>query len=115
MINGTPEASIYNRLTSIQGKYIPFNLGLLILDTPIVLPGLVKTSHALLLSFAGHKLGFADFGKVEDVKAQVSKGLRAIHRLGICHGDPRMANFLINDKGEVRIIDFDCAQVEPEG
>ena len=36
--------------------------------------------------------------------------MQSIHRAGVCHGDLRYNNLLINDSGEVAIIDFDRAK-----
>lgn len=38
------------------------------------------------------------------------KALKGIHNAGILHTDLRIDNLAVNDKGEVFIIDFDCAE-----
>jgi len=39
--------------------------------------------------------------------------LEEIHHAGILHGDIRRQNLLINDSGEVAIIDFDQSMESP--
>jgi tRNA A-37 threonylcarbamoyl transferase component Bud32 len=39
--------------------------------------------------------------------------LEEIHQAGILHGDIRRQNLLINDSGEVAIIDFDQSMESP--
>ena len=36
--------------------------------------------------------------------------LNSIHKAGIIHGNLRLDNMLVNDTGEVAIVDFDQAQ-----
>ncbi|CAB4420657.1 unnamed protein product [Rhizophagus irregularis] len=43
-------------------------------------------------------------------KLRAIKGLNAIHNHGILHNDIRKENILINDNGEVYLIDFGMAR-----
>lgn len=43
---------------------------------------------------------------VTEIVAQASEGLRALHQLGLHHGDLSPSNLLIDDQGLVKIIDF---------
>lgn len=40
--------------------------------------------------------------------------LQSMHDLGVCHGDLRLENLLLNSSGEVCIIDFDLAIMNSE-
>jgi serine/threonine protein phosphatase PrpC len=53
-----------------------------------------------------------DLESVRRIVEQVVKGLRALHRAGIVHGDLRPENVLIDRDGVVKIIDFGSARVE---
>src|SRR5690606_22261785 len=43
---------------------------------------------------------------VRDIIEQISKGLRAFHRLEMLHQDLRPANIMVDNTGTVKIIDF---------
>ena len=45
-------------------------------------------------------------------KTRAIKGLEAIHKYGILHNDIREENILINDDGDVYLIDFGMASRE---
>lgn len=52
-----------------------------------------------------------DIETVRDIVEQVSKGLRAFHRLEMLHQDIRPENIMIDKSGTVKIIDFGSARV----
>lgn len=49
--------------------------------------------------------------RVRDIITQVARGLQALHRLEILHQDLRPENILIDDNGQVRIIDFGAVHI----
>ncbi|GGY18659.1 protein kinase [Massilia dura] len=55
--------------------------------------------------------GKPDLDAVRDIVSQVSKGLRAFHRLEMLHQDIRPENVLVDRTGTARIIDFGSASV----
>ena len=44
-----------------------------------------------------------------DVEQKVGEALTAIHRLGVIHGDIRVANILLSNDGTVWFIDFEAS------
>ena len=43
-----------------------------------------------------------------------AQGVAYIHSRGICHGDVKPDNFLVNEKGQVKLADFGTSE-EREG
>ena len=52
----------------------------------------------------------ADLESVRDIVEQIAKGLRALHRKDIVHGDLKPENVMIDNDGLVKIIDFGSAR-----
>lgn len=52
-----------------------------------------------------------DIEEVRNIVEQISKGLRALHRLEMVHQDLRPNNIMIDKTGTVKIIDFGSTQV----
>ena len=52
-----------------------------------------------------------DIEEVRNITEQISKGLRAFHRLEMLHQDIRPDNIMIDKTGTVKIIDFGSTQV----
>ncbi|MHC4871427.1 MAG: serine/threonine protein kinase [Planctomycetota bacterium] len=50
--------------------------------------------------------------KGADIVAKAAEGLRYLHSKGIVHRDIKPENILVNDEGEVKIIDFSLAQTK---
>ncbi|KAJ3562288.1 hypothetical protein NPX13_g8620 [Xylaria arbuscula] len=104
------EKKVYDRLRTIQGKYVPVCLGNVDLVLPYYYDGGVY-KHFLFLGWAGRPLfdlhSEADKAAIVDT---VSAGFKAIHNLHVLHGDA--------DNGHVMIVDFERAKLsnrEPLG
>jgi serine/threonine protein kinase len=93
------EVKIYTELADIQGKYIP----------KLVCYGYYGggMSFVIGITIAGTSLSEHKITKRQKTKAL--KGLEAIHKHGILHNDIREENILINDNGDVYLIDFGMA------
>ncbi|CAG8676517.1 1399_t:CDS:2, partial [Ambispora gerdemannii] len=93
------EVEIYKDLADIQGKYIP----------KLVCYGYYGggMSFVIGMTIAGTSLSEHKITKRQRTKAL--KGLEAIHKHGILHNDIREENILINDNGDVYLIDFGMA------
>lgn len=52
-----------------------------------------------------------DLESVRDIAEQISRGLRAFHRLEMLHQDLKPGNIMIDREGTVRIVDFGAARV----
>ena len=45
---------------------------------------------------------------------QASDGVAAVHRAGVCHGDIKPGNFLVDDAGAVKLTDFGLSRILEE-
>ncbi|RYN15486.1 hypothetical protein AA0114_g12966 [Alternaria tenuissima] len=108
------EASIYERLQSIQGIHVPVHLGNIDLETPYFYEGIVDLVHMMFLSFGGHLISqHLTTENKELVSEQVRLSADAIHRLGVLHRDLMLRNILWNEEtGHVMVIDFERAEIE---
>ncbi|GAP83494.1 putative serine threonine protein kinase [Rosellinia necatrix] len=105
------EKKVYDRLRTIQGRYIPVCLGNVDLVLPYYYNGGVY-EHFLFLGWAGRPLfdlpSEADKAAIVDT---VSAGFKAIHNLHVLHGDAEPRNILYDaDNGHVMIVDFERAK-----
>jgi predicted Ser/Thr protein kinase len=93
------EVEIYKDLADIQGKYIP----------KLVCYGYYGggMSFVIGMTIVGTSLSEQKIKKQQ--KTRAIKGLEAIHKHGILHNDIREENILINDNGDVYLIDFGMA------
>jgi serine/threonine protein kinase len=93
------EVEIYKDLADIQGKFIP----------KLVCYGYYGGGMCFVIgmTIAGTSLDEHKLTKRQRTKAL--KGLEAIHKHGILHNDIREENILINDNGDVYLIDFGIA------
>src|SRR5205814_8105970 len=96
------EVEIYKDLADIQGKYIP----------KLVCYGYYGggMSFVIGMTIVGTSLSEQKIKKQQ--KIRLLKGLEAIHSHGILHNDIREENILINDNGDVYLIDFGMASRE---
>ncbi|GBB94280.1 hypothetical protein RclHR1_23230002 [Rhizophagus clarus] len=96
------EVEIYKDLADIQGKYIP----------KLVCYGYYGGGMSLIIgmTIVGTTLSEHKITKRQRTKAL--KGLEAIHKHGILHNDIREKNILINDNGDIYLIDFGMASRE---
>jgi len=90
------EVEIYKDLADIQGKYIP----------KLVCYGYYGggMSFVIGMTIVGTSLSEQKIKKQQ--KTRAIKGLEAIHKHGILHNDIREENILINDNGDIYLIDF---------
>ncbi|RHZ60280.1 hypothetical protein Glove_355g97 [Diversispora epigaea] len=95
------EIKIYKVLTNIQGKYIP----------KLVCYGHYEGGMSFIIgtTLVGTTLGDHI---TEQQKTKAIEALKAIHDHGVLHNDVRKENILINDNGNVHIIDFGMASLE---
>jgi len=96
------EVEIYKDLADIQGKYIP----------KLICYGYYGggMSFVIGMTIVGTSLSEQKIKKRQ--KTRAIKGLEAIHSHGILHNDIREENILINDNGDVYLIDFGMASRE---
>ncbi|RGB43549.1 hypothetical protein C1646_680349 [Rhizophagus diaphanus] len=83
------EVEIYKDLADIQGKYIP---------------------KLVCYGYYGGEMSFVIGMTI--VGTSAIKGLEAIHKHGILHNDIREENIIINDNGDIYLIDFGMASRE---
>ncbi|POG77162.1 kinase-like domain-containing protein, partial [Rhizophagus irregularis DAOM 181602=DAOM 197198] len=96
------EVEIYKDLANIQGKYI-FKL---------VCYGYYEGSMSFVISMTIVSTSLSDQKIKKQQKTRAIKGLEAIHKYGILHNDIRKENILINDNGDIYLIDFGMASQE---
>ena len=106
------EATVYKRLRSIQGMYVPVCLGAIDLVLPYYHNG-SKIVHMLFLSWGGIRIDrHIDRNNMGDVLDRASRALQAIHQLEVLHHDAMPRNLLWNTEGErVMVVDFERAKV----
>jgi len=89
------EEAAYVKLAPLQGRCVPRFLGL-----GQALGGAV---HLFATEYAGEPLREP---VSRDVKAQMQAALRAVHELGVSHGDVAAKNFVRRGDGRVIVLDF---------
>ena len=96
------EVKIYKDLVDIQGKYI-----LKLVCYRYYGGGM---SFIIGMTIVGTSLSEQKIKKWQ--KSRAIKGLEAIHKHGILHNNIREENILINDNGDIYLIDFGMASRE---
>jgi predicted Ser/Thr protein kinase len=96
------EVEMYKDLADIQGKYIP----------KLVCYGYYGGGMSFVIGMTIVGTPLSDQKITEQQKSRAIKGLEAIHKHGILHNDIREENILINDKGDLYLIDFGMASRE---
>ncbi len=105
------ENKVYDKLHSIQGKYVPVCLGLIDLVLPYYYDGGVF-KHFMLLSWAGRPVSrcIDQIDKTLTVDA-ITRAFTELHRLRILHGDAEPRNILYDTiSGNFTVIDFERAE-----
>lgn len=110
------EKDVYERLRPIQGRHIPVCLGVAdFFDRCLFYDGIDKISHVLLLSYAGVPLSRA-IPDHKSAKDTATLALRAMHKLGVYHGDAFVRNMFWSTKEKsVMFISFDRARMWDTG
>jgi predicted Ser/Thr protein kinase len=93
------EVEIYKDLADIQGKYIP----------KLVCYGYYGGGMSFVIGMTIVGTTLSDHKITERQRTNAIKGLDTIHKCGILHNDIREENILINDNGDVYLIDFGMA------
>jgi predicted Ser/Thr protein kinase len=96
------EVEIYKELADIQGKYIP----------KLVCYGYYGGGMSFVIGLTIVGTTLSDQKVTKRQRSRAIKGLEAIHKHGILHNDIREENILINDDGDVYLIDFGMASRE---
>ncbi|KAJ9634904.1 hypothetical protein H2199_008768 [Coniosporium tulheliwenetii] len=107
------ERRIYNRVKSIQGKYVPVCLGFVNLERPYYYDGGAYVSM-IFLSWAGrpiiHYLNPENKGHF---LGKTKSALRALHRLQVLHKDAEPRNILWDEQGDaLMLVDFERAEIQ---
>ncbi|KAI1026501.1 hypothetical protein LB504_013126 [Fusarium proliferatum] len=112
----THEATVYNRLSPLQGRDVPVFLGaidLRAMDKIYYFVHRVYVVHIMFLSWGGDSLadalktgGFTD----KNLQSMAITALRAMHQEGVVHKDVLFSNMLFNrEVKRVMMIDFERA------
>jgi tRNA A-37 threonylcarbamoyl transferase component Bud32 len=106
------EAAISEQLRPIQGIHIPVCLGTIDLVTPYYHIG-DQIVLFLFLGWGGIRIDrHIDCHNKNNVVAQATSSLRAIHQLGVLHRDAMPRNMLWNTKSSgVIVVDFERAEI----
>jgi hypothetical protein len=107
------EASIYSRLTVIQGRSVPVVLGNLNLRQPFSYDGIADMVRFIFMSFVGRTLAKQHEIDQNQLIQQAEESLQTIHKLGVLHSDPIPGNMTWDEEGRrVMFIDFERAEVQ---
>ncbi|KAL8899380.1 MAG: hypothetical protein Q9192_001597 [Flavoplaca navasiana] len=107
------ERGIYDRLTSIQGEYIPVHLGSIDLAHPWYDYGGVRVIHMLLLAHGGKCLSYCSDIPSEDLSVQTRAFEKMLACYGIEHRDLERRNMLWNEElRRVMFVDFERSTVD---
>jgi predicted Ser/Thr protein kinase len=93
------EVEIYKDLADIQGKYIP----------KLICYGYYGGGMSFIIGMTIVGTTLSEHKITKRQRSRAIKGLEAIHKHGILHNDIREENILINDNGDVYLIDFGMA------
>ncbi|KAM3418333.1 hypothetical protein BST61_g4332 [Cercospora zeina] len=111
------EATVYGRLKSLQGRYVPVCCGIVGLKLPYHYDG-VELRHILLLSWAGESLAqlmvqYETFASIKPMcDEQAKKAYEAIRSLQVLHCDEAPRNMVYNaNTGQLMILDFERSRV----
>ncbi|PKK62904.1 kinase-like protein, partial [Rhizophagus irregularis] len=96
------EVEIYKDLADIQGKYIP----------KLICYGYYGGGMSFVIGLTIVGTMLSDHKITKRQRSRAIKGLEAIHKHGILHNDIREENILINDNGDIYLIDFGMASRE---
>ena len=102
------ERDTYDRLTSLQGDTVPAMVW-----SGDLLEGMV---WAVATEYSGQPLDkLAEAGSLAPHTANSARrALRRLHESGVLHGDVRLAQFVVDEHGRVRVLDFELARWREE-
>ena len=110
------EKRVYDRLQTLQGRYVPICCGISVLDTPYFYDG-IELKRVLLMSWGGRSLVAIAKDKrslaptCECSRRMLSEALVAIHAQGVLHHDAEPRNVLYdNDTDRWMIVDFERSE-----
>ncbi|CAG8490558.1 16097_t:CDS:2 [Acaulospora colombiana] len=96
------EVEIYKDLADIQGKYIP----------KLVCYGYYGGGMSFVIGLTIVGTMLSEHKITNRQRSRAIKGLEAIHKHGILHNDIRKENILINNNGDIYLIDFGISSRE---
>ncbi|OAL44807.1 hypothetical protein IQ07DRAFT_636069 [Pyrenochaeta sp. DS3sAY3a] len=101
------EATVYERLHTLQGLHIPVFLGQVSLEHPYYYDHGVRILHMVFLSWAGDTPGAADMETIQQKqRAELLESVFATQAPGVIHRDIRLSNACWNEEiGKVTLID----------
>ncbi|KAL9012895.1 MAG: hypothetical protein Q9173_002372 [Seirophora scorigena] len=110
------EQRMYDRLSSMQGKYIPVHLGNIDLARPWYDCGGVRVIHMLLLAYGGIRIDQVnELDKGRDLGAHLSSFQNKLASYGVRHGDLVNRNILWDTETQrIMIIDFERSTIDQD-
>ncbi|KAI4172203.1 MAG: hypothetical protein LQ346_008644 [Caloplaca aetnensis] len=110
------EQQMYDRLSSMQGEYIPVHVGNIDLAHAWYDCGGVRVIHMLLLAYGGVRIDNDQVGEIRDLMAQVTAFRTRLAGCGVQHGDLADRNILWDAKLQrIMFIDFERSTVDQDG
>ncbi|KAI9808225.1 MAG: hypothetical protein M1825_004682 [Sarcosagium campestre] len=105
------EASVYQRLQSLQGSCVPVHIGNISLAVPYYYKVGARIVHMMFLSWGGDGLTNNQEVKTR-ARKELGRSVTEMHRAGILHNDIRAANLVWNrERQRIMIIDFERSEL----
>lgn len=107
------EQRMYDRLSSMQGEFIPVHVGNIDLAHPWYDCGGVRVIHMLLLAYGGIRIDDDRVGEIGNLMAHVTAFQAKLARCGVQHGDLADRNILWDTQLQrIMFIDFERSMVD---